>query len=166
MPLRVNTALYSWTSCEFKIDNLILTPAGNPWNIVSLDFEQKRERKVVYSNRRSGRPRGKTRGKYSVPSFSMKMFRAQAFELKTYLSLKGVGSYGDADFNMMIQVSEPVPGAVPLTLVAEDCTWDGEKAAHEEGVDELLLEIEIGCLQMTENGLRLWSELVGLTGNG
>jgi hypothetical protein len=162
MRLRVNTAIYSWEECVFRIDNQQVTPAGNPWNIVALDYEQKRERKVVYTNRKSGRPRGKTRGKYSVPSCTMKLLRAQAVELKQYLQNQGVGSYGDAEFTLTVQVSAPaIIGALPLTVIGESCTWDGEKASHEEGIDELVVEIEIGVLTMTENGLRLWSLLDG-----
>ena len=162
--LRVNSAIYSWEDCVFKIDNLQTTPAGNPWNIVSLDWEQKRERKVVYTNRRSGRPRGKTRGKYSVPSFTMKMLVAQSIELQEYLQQQGQGSYGDAEFTMTIQTSAPgIIGARPITIVAESCTWDDEKESREEGIDELLTEIELGVLTITKNGLRLYSTLDGPT---
>lgn len=166
MPLRVGTALYSWESTEFRFDNLITAPSGNPWNVVSVDYAQKRERKIAYSNRKSGRPRGKTVGKYSLDPITVKMFEAQALELQQYLSQKGSGSYGDADFTFMVQVYEPVPGAVPITLLFSDCTWDGDKATWEEGIDENLLEITIGGLTMTRNGLRLWSQVRSLGGNG
>lgn len=158
--LRVNTAIYSWEDSIFKFDNQQVTPAGNPWNIVALDYEQKRERKVVYANRRSGRPRGKTRGRYSVPSCSIKMFTAQAIELQQYLQQQGGGSYGDAEFITTIQTSAPgILGALPITIILEGCTWDGDKESREEGIDETLTEIEVGVLTLTRNGLKLWSTL-------
>jgi hypothetical protein len=166
MPLRVGTSIYSWTSTEFRFDGLLTTPSGNPWNVVSVDYAQKRERKIVYSNRKTGRPRGKTPGKYSLEPMAVKMFEAQALELQQYLTQKGLGSYGDADFSFLLQVSEPVPGAIPITMVFEDCTWDGDKVTYEEGIEENLLEVTIGGLQMTRNGMRLWSVIRGLGGNG
>ncbi|HEX8795454.1 MAG TPA: hypothetical protein VF765_31105 [Polyangiaceae bacterium] len=155
--VRINHTNLSWTSLVFKIDN-------QPWQgIVSLDYEQKRERKVVYASRQDGRPLGKTSGKYSVPSFTMKMLKDSALALKAYLSIKGLGSYGDAEFGMQIQATEPVLGVLPITISAETCTIDGDKDGYEEGIDELLTEFTIGCLQLTENGLRLWSVVRGLT---
>jgi hypothetical protein len=160
MRLRLNTAIYSWDDCLFMIDNQRITPAGNPWNIVALDYEQKRERKVVYTNRRSGRPRGKTRGKYSVPSCSLKLLVAQAVELEQYLQQQGVGSFGDAEFILTIQISTPgIIGAVPITIIAEGCTIDDEKQSHEEGIDEIVTELEIGVLTISRNGLKLWSTI-------
>jgi hypothetical protein len=164
-PLRVNNALYSWEDCLFKVDNQQTTPLGNPWNVVALDFAEKRERKVVYTNRRSGRPRGKTRGKYSVEPVTMKLLKAQSMELLAYLQLSAGGlSYGDTQFGLTVQVSTPlVIGSIPITIVLADCTVDGVKDGFEEGVDELLDEVTIGALSCTRNGLKLWSaaELLG-----
>lgn len=156
--IRVNHTLYSWPSCSFKIDS-------QPFEgIVELNYEQKRERKVVYAAKRDGRPLGKTAGKYSVPSLTLKMLRDSADALTTYLSAKGLGSYGDPEFGMMLQVAEPVVGALPITVLMETCTIDGKKDAHAEGIDELVTEFEIGCLQLTENGKRLWSVIRSLGG--
>lgn len=156
--IRINHTIYSWLSTSYKID-------GQPFTgIVELNYEQKRERKVVYAAKKDGRPLGKTAGKYSVPSCSMKMLRDSADALTTYLTAKGLGSYGDAEFGMMVQVAEPVPGALPITVLMETCTIDGKKDAHAEGIDELVTEFEIGCLQLTENGKRLWSVVRSIGG--
>lgn len=149
--IRVNSTIFSWTSCRFLID-------GQPWTgIVALDYEQKREKKVVYAAQQDGTPLGKTSGKYSVPSCSMKMLRDSADALTDYLTLTGLGSYGDAEFTILVQAIEPVIGAVPMTAILATCTIDGKKDGHEEGVDELLTEFEIGALSVTENGKQLWS---------
>ncbi len=148
--VRINTTIYSWESLLFSVD-------GIPWNgLNAVDTEQKRERKVVYGMKRDGRPLGKTAGKYSVPTCGFKMLVDSYDELTDFLTVKGLGSYGDAEFTITIQAIEPVAG-IPLILVCENCTIDGEKDSYAEGSDELAVEIEIGCLQMTRNGKRLWS---------
>lgn len=171
MGLRVNSSIYSWTSCLQKIDNSPISPLSNrPWGIVALDFEQKRERKVVYRNRQDGKPAGKTSGKYSVEGCSIKMLRESAQDLRDYLQIvKGItvtprGSYGNAVFEIIVQVSEPVPGHIPLTYILSDCTIDGDKDAHEEGIEELVTEFTIGCLAIEVNGRNLWSDNTGLAG--
>jgi hypothetical protein len=149
--LRVNSTILSWTSCMFRFD-------GIPYNgILEFNYEEKRERKVVHAARRDGRPLGKTAGKYSVPSMSLKMLRDSADKLTDYLTIKGLGSYGDAEFMISVQYVEPVPGAIPITVLCETCTIDGVKDSNAEGTDELATEFEIGCLQLTKNGKRLWS---------
>jgi hypothetical protein len=154
--IRIGHTIYSWTSCRFQID-------GQPWKgVVAMDWEQKRERKVVYDAQPDGRPIGKTAGKYSVSAFTMKMLRDSATALKEYLTATGLGSYGDAEFSITVQTVEPALGLVPTTWVASVCTIDGEKDGHEEGIDELLTEFEIGCLSLKENGLQLWSLTRGL----
>lgn len=163
--LRLNNAIYSWEDCLFKVDNQQTTPLGNAWNIVACDVADKRERKVVYSNRRSGRPRGRTRGKYSVEAVPLKMLEAQAIELLSYLQLSSGGlSYGDTQFTLTIQVSTPlVIGSIPITTILTDCTVDGVKDSFEEGIDENVTEVTLGVLTATRNGLKLWSGMdVGL----
>lgn len=154
--IRINNTIYSWTSCRFLID-------GQPWTgVVALDTEQKRERKVVHAARQDGRPLGKTSGKYSVPSTTLKMLKDSADALTTYLTVLGLGSYGDAEFTIMVQAIEPVIGAVPLSMILSVCTIDGEKDGHEEGIDELLTEFEVGVLSATKNGKQLWSAIRGI----
>jgi len=149
--IRINHTIFSWTSCAFQIN-------GEPWKgIVEVNWEQKRERKVVYAANQDGTPLGKTSGKYSVTGFTLKMLRDSAEALKLELSALGLGSYGDAEFVFSGQMIEPVVGSVPITFIGETCTIDGEKEGHAEGVDELVTEFEIGCLAFTSNGLRLWS---------
>jgi hypothetical protein len=147
--IRVNNTILSWTSCIFTVD-------GDPYvGILSFDYEQKRERKVVPGARRDGTPLGKTSGKYSVPTCSLKMLRDSADRLTNYLTLKGLGSYGDAELVFMAQYVEPEQ--VPITVVCDGCTIDGEKDSNEEGTDQLMTEFEIGVLTLTKNGKRLWS---------
>lgn len=152
--IRVNDTIYGFNSCTFKLE-------GVPYiGIQSFDYEQKRERKIVYGAKRDGTPLGRTSGKYSVPSMSLKVLKDTWDSMSTQLTAMGLGSYGDAEFVFIAQMVEL--GSLPITVVCSGCTIDGVKASHEEGVDELVVELEIGCLAIAENGKLLFSLARGL----
>lgn len=156
--IRINGVPYSWTSCSFRWNGI---PFGE--GVQSFDYEQTRERKIVYGSRKDGTPIGKTAGKYSVAPLTLKMLRSHATIWKSALSPLGLLSYGDADFVLSLQLFEPVPGAVPSVMTFAGCTIDGEKGSQAEGTDELVTEFTIGCLEMTENGvLTLASRVRGI----
>lgn len=161
-PLRVGNAIYSWTSSLYRFDGRPFANDGTPWGLTSLDYADKRERKVVFANRLDGRPVGKTSGKYTVEPVTIKMLKAGSMALQQYLAIDGAGSSGDTQFQLMVQVAEPAPGARPLVIDLEECTIDGIKDGYEEGVDELLDEITIGCLYLRRNGISLYSLIRGL----
>lgn len=147
--IRVNTTLLSWNSLSFKVD-------GIPFNgLLAFDYEQKRERKVVYAAKKDGTPLGKTSGKYSVPSCALTMLRDSYDKLTTYLTGKGLGSYGDAEFSFTVSYVEP--GQLPITILGYGCTIDGDKDSNAEGTDEATTEVEIGCLRLLRNGKSLAS---------
>jgi len=169
--LRVNDSIYSWTSCIEKIDNSMVSPiSGVPWKIVACSWEEKVEVKTVYRNRTDGRPAGATGGRYSVESPMIRMLRDSAMDLRYYLQLQGVsvagprGSITRARFSLMLQVSEPILGAVPITYNLPTCRVIGAKDAHEEGIDELVTEFALWCPFVDVNGTNLYSDNVGLAG--
>lgn len=147
--IRVNSTILSWNSLTFKI-------MGVPFNgILGIDYDQKRERKVVHGAKRDGTPLGKTAGKYRVEPITLTCLRDTADKITTLLTPLGLGSYGDAEFFMSFQYIEPL--SVPITVIATGCTIDGEKDVNQEGVDELLTEFTIGALRLTKNGKTLSS---------
>lgn len=147
--LRVNNTIISWNSFSWKLD-------GIPYNgILGFDYEQKRERKVVYAAKRDGRPLGKTSGKYSVPTCTLTVLRDTWDKISTQLTLKGLGSFGDAEFAFISQFIEPLQ--TPMTVIGTGCTIDGVKHTNQEGIDELVTEVTIGCLNLLENGKSLAS---------
>lgn len=150
---RVNDTIYSWNSTLHKIDN-------QPWSdIVAVDWEQKIDAKVVFTAKPSRRPRGSTTGKWTMEGFSIKLLRDSADAFTDYLCTKtGTRSYLRARFNYLLQVTEPFPGARPLVASAVDCRVIGEKDATEEGIDELLTEYTLLCLNFSKNGKTLWSD--------
>jgi len=149
--VRVSPIIYSWTSCRWAFDLIPYT------GIVAVDYEEKRSRKIVYGSNRSGTPLGITSGKYEPGMLNVRMLRDSFDKLTTFFTAKGLGSYGDANFAFFGQYIEPVPGALPQTIVATDCYIVGVKDAQQEGIDELLTDVAIQPLAFTRNQKRLWS---------
>jgi hypothetical protein len=149
--IRLNHTRYSWTSSRTIVEGIPVD------GIVAIDFEETRERKIVYSNRQDGTPVGWTSGKYAVKSFKMKMLKEYAAVFKEAIAILGAGSIGDAEWTLGLQCVEPVIGAIPITLVATPCTIVGRRDSREEGVDELLEEFDLAVLQLIEGGTPLWS---------
>lgn len=145
--LRINGTPLSGNSASFRV-------MGSPfYGVVEGSYKVKRERKVVYGARRNGKPLGKTAGKVSFEC-TMKMLKASADAFTTLLTPLGAGSYGDAEFFMTWQWFEPPsPSGIvlPITAVFSQCTIDEKGDATAEGVEELLTEFTIGCLDITEN---------------
>ena len=150
---RINGTPYSWTSCEFRFDNVPFV------GVVEANWEEKREVKNVYAAQQDGTPLGTTSGKYSVSGFTVKMLRASATLLKQQLSVKGLGSYGDPEWTFFLSIAEPVGLAGPVSYTGSRCRIIGEKPAHAEGIDELVTEFEINCLSMSEDGMSLASQV-------
>lgn len=149
--VRVNNIIYSWTSCRWAFDLI-------PYNgIVSVDYEEKRNRKIVWGANRSGTPLGITSGKYEPGMLNVRMLRDSFDKLTTFFTAKGLGSYGDAEFAFTGQYVEPVPGALPQTVLATSCYIVGVKDAQQEGIDELCTDVAIQPLGFVRNGKRLWS---------
>jgi hypothetical protein len=148
---RINGTPFSWTSMETKIDNVPYV------GILEINWEEKRERKVVYAGMQDGTPLGKTAGKYSVSGFTLKMLRASATLLKQQMTAKGAGSHGDPEFTIFVSIAEPALFPGPITYTCSRCTIDGEKDSHAEGIDELVTEFEIGCLSVSEDRMQLSS---------
>ena len=149
--VRINDTPYSWTSVSCKIGFIPFV------GIQSVDFEQKRERKLVYVMRKDGAPVGMTSGKYTPPIISLKMLVESYEELTTALTAIGLGSYGDAKFPFFLQYSEPTLGAVPITIVGSGCAIIGEKDAPAEGNDELTVDVQIQTTTFLRNGKRMVS---------
>lgn len=152
--VRYNNLVYSWGSCAFLADNNAL--AG----VVGASHSQRLERPPVPSNVAGAPPLGRPTGRYTL-TFSLKMLREDAAQLEAYLANKVDGSQvGRATFTFSASLSEPASlakGATPITITGTGCTIDGKEESYDEGIDELLIEYTLGCLQITEkdpNGSR------------
>lgn len=156
---RLNDVIYSATSCSW---NIALAPFVG---ITALSYSEKRERKLVHASRKDGTPLGMTGGKYSVDSVTITMLRSSFQRLIELLTPLGLGSYGDAKFPIVATYSEPlatVNGVPPIVITIDGCRITGVKDSYQEGVDELVTEVEIQAMSLTRNGLRLWSVVNGV----
>lgn len=151
--VRLNNTVYSWNSTRFTVN-------GDPYTggLVAVEWAQKRERKLVHAGDPAGRPKGWTSGKYSVPTLKFKFLKDSGAALRAELALTGAGSYGDAEFVFTLQCIEPVvPPNIPIILTGNPCTITDVHEAREEGIDEIVEEWDVMCLNLLENGLALWS---------
>ena len=155
--VRINKSTFAWTSSVFMVDGQQVE------GIKSLDYEEKREIEAVWAARQDGTPIAWAGGgKYSVPSFKMRMLKDTFSVLQAYWAASGtlgpgLGSFGDALWTFQAQCVEPVIGSIPITLVAAPCRVVGKRETREEGTGVLLTELDIGCLQLIENGIPMWS---------
>lgn len=156
---RLNGTPYSATSCSW---NIALAPFVG---ITALNYSEKRERKLVHASRKDGTPLGMTSGKYSVDACSFTMLRSSYQRLIEILTPLGLGSYGDAEFPIVATYSEPkalLAGVLPITIAIQGCRITGVKDSYQEGIDELVTEVDLMAMAITRNGLRLWSVVNGL----
>jgi len=149
--IRISPITHSWTSCRWAFNMIPFV------GLQSVDYEEKRTRKLVYGSNRSGTPIGITSGKYEPGPLNIRMLRDSFQKLCLILFPFGLGSYGDAEFTFFAQYIEPVIGSLPITVVATGCYIVGVKDAQSEGTDELVTDIAIQPLAFTRNGQRLWS---------
>lgn len=149
---RVNDAIHSWNSCRHLID---VEPFSG---VVSVDFNESRERKLVYGGRRDGLPLGMTTGKYDPGVVGVKYLSDQWDLVSTYLTEKGLGSIGDATFTHTIESSEGGDVEVPVIItLATGCRVQKVHQAFEEGIEENLVEVELRVMQLVTNGKVLFS---------
>lgn len=141
---RVNHVPYSWTSCAHFFQGL-------PYKgITAVTFKDKRELKLVHAAQQDGTPLGLTSGIYSVENLSFTLLRDSAADLMLYLTALGLGSYGDAEFNYLLQVYEPtVPPSLPQSTLISGCRITGVEDKQEMGSDELVTEFTAQALFIT-----------------
>lgn len=160
---RINGVPYSWNSCAHFFQ-------GIPYKgIVGSTFKETREVKLVHAGQQDGTPLGITAGIYKVENVSFKLLREAAHNLMMDLTVMGLGSYGDAQFNYTLQLFEPVlqiPPALPSTTLITGCRVIGVEEKQELGVDELVTEFTVQAqfLIRTVGGipLKLWSTVRSL----
>lgn len=155
---RLNGVPYSATSCSFNIGFAPFV------GITDFNYEQKRERQTVYGARKDGTPLGITSGQYSV-SGSITMLRSTYQRLCEVLTTFGAGSYGDAIFPIIATYSEyqaSLAGVLPITIDIQGCRITGEKDDFKSGSEALLTQVDFVGMQMSRNGLRLYSVVNGL----
>jgi hypothetical protein len=131
---RVNGVPYSWTSCSHFF-------AGLPYKgITDVTFKETREAEYVDAAQQDGVPVGITSGMYRVENISFTLLRDSALSLMQDLaSLTGTGSYGDAQFNYLLQLFEPVtPASQPQSTLITGCVITGVEDKQAKGSEALV----------------------------
>lgn len=147
--IRVNGNVLSWGSLVAKIDGHVLFG----WTV--LNYEQAREREHVWGMGAHQAPQGRTRGKYTPGPVAMTGRKSSVAALKQHLADKsGIGSYGDAEFDIVLQGVEE--DETPITVVISRCVITKVTANHQEGSEALAEDLEISCMSIRENGLTLF----------
>jgi hypothetical protein len=147
--LRVNGNLVSWASTIFKIYTDRFT------GLVSIGWDDKRERVPGYGMNRSHAPIGRTSGKYTPGIVKVKMHKHAAIDLRFYLANLAVDgrSYGNAIFPMYLQYVE---SDLVSTVEFFDCATTGETCSDEESPDPRFEEWEFSTLRIRKDGLTLY----------
>lgn len=152
-----NGTIYGPNSHIIRIDAVSLT------GVRSLSFSDARTRALVFGSKRDGTPLGKTAGQYNPGEASLKVLRATADQITTYLTPIGAGSYGDASFTLLVQVIEPDSTAAPQTTVLSSCHITGvsEDYNNTDEVSETTFTIQPESI--SRNGKVLYSLVRKLT---
>ena len=155
--LRVGGTAFAWNSSLFRIEGLLIE------GVVGMSgVGEKLERPLVYGARRGGTALGRAGGgKYTPPSFKLKMLKDTAVLVKTsVLAPLGLGSYGFSGipgFTFQAQVVEETNGLVVVTANASGCVVEEVARDAAEGAEQLFEEWTISALDFIENGVPLWS---------
>jgi hypothetical protein len=158
---RVNGVPYSWTSCAHFY-------AGIPYKgVTKVDWKESRKRVYVPNAQQDGTPQGITSGIYRVDSLSFTLLRDSADGLRNDLGTLGAGSFGDAQFDYMLQLYEPA-NQIPSTTLISGCVIEEVGETQEFAEDGGYLVTELTCKALfvlkTVNGnpQQLWSQLRSL----
>src|SRR5688572_8843595 len=106
--IRVNQNTHSWGSIILKLDG------ERYYGCTAISYGDKRERTKGYGLGAHHAPRGRSAGKYTVEPVKLTMYRSSAQEFRNALAARSPDgiSYGDVEFQIVVQTIEP--GEIPL----------------------------------------------------
>jgi hypothetical protein len=158
---RVNGVPYSWNSMAHFF-------AGFPKKgLKKAEWSEVRERELVVAGQQDGTPLGLTAGVYRVDGVKFSFLRDTWNDIAGDLTALGQGSYGDAEFNYMAQLFEPVGNATPAQTLISRLAVTKVTETAEQGTGVLMTDVEMMCggvLIRTVNGnaMQLWSKIRSL----
>jgi len=155
-PIIVNGNQISWGSIVLKLDQERFT------GFTAISFGDKRERVKAYGMGRAHAPRGRSRGKYTIEPVKLTGWKESVQIFRQALANKApdLQSYGDIEFQIMVQYIEPSEAEIDIEI--ERCVWMTNTSNDEENPDPLKEEVEFDAMLIRRNGLLLFdnSELV------
>ncbi len=155
--IRVNGNIYSWGSIVVKVD-------GERFHgFTSISYADKRERAKVYGLGKHQAARGRTRGKYTTEAVKLKGPLETTSALRKALAKQSPDgkSYGDYEFEIVVQYVEDLSNQEPHTDVLEECVYTGTNSAPEEGSDAVSEELECDTMKIKRNGMYLFDASEG-----
>jgi hypothetical protein len=158
---RINGVPYSWTSQAHFF-------AGFPKKgLTKCEWSEVRERELVHAGQQDGTPLGLTSGVYRVEGVKFTFLRDSWNDIAGDLTTLGQGAYGDAEFNYMNQLFEPVGNATPVQTLITRLGVTKVTESAEQGSGKLITDVELMCggvLVRTVNGnaMQLWSKIRSL----
>lgn len=135
-----------------------LVLAGVPLEgLMQADSEESRDRGKVWGQRRSGKPIGRTSGKYEAKPFVLKVLADEWHLLvQPVLTGLGLGSYGSAVFPVSFTFFEPLNPQLTINNAWDDATVINVKDSLTEGPDPYALDITFDAMSMKRNGQTLY----------
>jgi hypothetical protein len=151
----INGDVHNWTSVRIKKN-------GQSWSgVTAINWSQKRERAMLYGAAKHGAPRGRTSGKYSVDSASMKMAKGSAAIFKKELAQQAPDqkSFGNVEFDITVQFI--ASGEQAITVELQRCVITGTSSTNEESsTDALVEEFTLSVMRVVEDGLTLYDATI------
>lgn len=156
---RVGGVPYSWTSTAHFFN-------GVPYKgVTKVSWKESRKRIYVPAAFQDGTPLGITSGVYRVDSLSFTLIRDSAHGLMADLTALGAGSYGDAQFDYLLQLFEPGI-SIPIQTVIGGCVIEeveSDQEFSEDGGPYLVSTFNCKALAVfkTFSGvpMQLWSQV-------
>jgi hypothetical protein len=147
--MRVQGRLVSWASVVFKINGV------RYFGATAINWDQARERALGYGQNRSGRPRGRTGGKYVPGPVKVKFFTDTAIQLRKDLAALADDqkAYGEVEVPMTLQIAE---GNINSTVEFLECSVAKETPGVEESGEPSQEEWEFSDTGIITDGLTLF----------
>lgn len=154
---RINGNVYSWSSIRLKVGPELFT------GFTSISYADKRERVKQYGMGRHHAPRGRSAGKYTVEKVKLAGPKDTIQALRATLAARSPDrrSYGNVEFEIVVQYTEFGNNLEPIHVEIERCVLVGNSTGEEESADPLKEEVEIDPMLIRRNGLTLFDSSRG-----
>lgn len=150
--IRINGFTHGWASTKTTLD-------GEQYvGITKIAWDHAIEEGIVKGQ--GGKPLGRTRGEYVPGTITITMRKSSAAKLKENLAKKSSDgqTFGTVVFPIVVQYLEP--DDTPITVEINDCRILKPSTSNEKSPDPTMEDLEISCLEIVENGKRLFSDIV------
>lgn len=150
--IRINGFTHGWASTKVTVD-------GEQYaGLSKISWDHAIEEGLVRGQ--GGKPLGRTRGQYAPGTIALTLRKSSAQALKNNLAARSSDgrTFGGVTFPIVVQYLEP--DDTQITVELNQCRILKIASANEQGADAATDDIEMSCLEIIENGKRLFSDVV------